>query len=210
MHPGCGIGIRSVDVGEKFIGIRNRIGILRETGYDLLHLPGGKIDLINRPLHHNEKFIVLIFIDQLSDVGFHDLIRLCGRQECLFLDGVCHTVEVIDPDADFTFVFAAVHIAVYGEIDAARLVNVDDLDVVFVIVFTVVDPFKPTETEHLIQAVVVLIIAPEFSLLDKADHRSVFVGLVSDIPGTDAKLDAVIIEAVVLPTEDLVHGSLKI
>ena len=29
MYPGCGIGIRSVDVGKKLVGIRNRIGILR-------------------------------------------------------------------------------------------------------------------------------------------------------------------------------------
>ena len=98
---------------------------------------------------------------------------------------------MVNRNAHRTLMDSAVHVAIHNIVNASRLINIYDLNVMLTIVFPVIYPFISPETEHFCKCVCLLIVTPEFSLLHKSDHFTGFIGLILHILRADSKQDAV-------------------
>ena len=105
---------------------------------------------------------------------------------------------------------SAVHVAIHNIVNASRLINIYDLNVMLTIVFPVIYPFISPETEHFCKRIFHRIVAPEFSLLHERHTGSRLIRLVFNVRFADSKLDILIVNAVIFSAENLVHGSLEI
>ena len=101
-----------------------------------------------------------------------------------------------------------VHIAVDHKIHTSRLVNINNFNVVFPVVFPFVNAFISNKAKHLGELVAALIVTPKFSLLDKAYNISLFIAGKLHLTVPDAQLDIIIVERLIFRPENLIHGPL--
>ena len=117
---------------------------------------------------------------------------------------------MIDLNSHFPLMVSAVHIAIYDIIKASRLIDPDNFDIMFPVIFTVVNSFISTETEHFCECILRLIVTPEFALLYKSDRGSGLIRLILHISGAYPKLNIIVKKACIFPAENLIHPAFKI
>ena len=96
---------------------------------------------------------------------------------------------MVDAYSDLPFMDAAIHIAIHDKIHAARLVNVQDADVMLSVIRPAVYPFIADKAEDTRQLIGCLIVAPKLAALHKTDNISLFIGGELHVLPPDAKLD---------------------
>ena len=112
---------------------------------------------------------------------------------------------MINTDSYIAFVRAAVHIPVHHKIYASGLVNIDNLYIVFPVIFPVVDPLITDKTKHLYQLIACLIIAPKLSALYKADNVPFFIRCIFHVLSPYTKLNVAVINRKTFCPENLLH-----
>ena len=110
----------------------------------------------------------------------------------------------------FPLVASAVHITIHDIIKAPCLINPDDLDIMFAIIFAAVNSFISAETEYFCKRIFCLVIAPQLPLLYKGYCSPSLICLILHISRTYSKFNIIIKKVDIFPTEDLIHTAFKI
>ena len=86
-----------------------------------------QIDLIQSSVRkHIEHGLIVIVVYHLAKLIRRDRIGLGTRYKCFLFDRICIHTEIIDPDSDFSFMVAAVHIAVNCKCQIPVIIHTDD------------------------------------------------------------------------------------
>ncbi len=132
-------------------------------------------------------------------------VRLaCGYKDFFFYRILSYIV-IIDSDADFSFVYAAAHIAAYRKYGIPFSVHIQQLDSVIRTHITYIRILNIRKTKYQGSLVCLLIVIPQFIRRHKRHRLAVFIHQILNILRHDSQDNPPFIQHMLRRVEDLFH-----